>query len=109
MTCILSDAMLCTAFSPWYSQTACSATVYKVDHWERNQGKPRLCHNPVRRDGGEDSPSWRNIRETSTIIGTELIPFITRQFLIEASVFIPVLLVVKASYGLGVDKRSYCG
>lgn len=84
------------------------ATVYRVGSWKRNPGKPRLCQNPARRDRGEDPQLCRNIREASTLIGTELLLFITSQFLMEASTFIPVL-VVKARSGLDMDKRSFCG
>lgn len=100
--------MLCTVFALWYSKTACNATVYGVGSWKRNPGKPRLCQNPARRDRGEDAQFWRNIREASTLIGTVLLLFITSQLLMEASTFIPVLLVVKARSGLDMDKRSFC-
>lgn len=57
---------------------------------------------------GEDTQFWRNIREASTLIGTALLLFLTSQFLMEASTFIPVLLVGKARSGLDMDKRSFC-
>lgn len=100
--------MLCTVFALWYSETACNATVYRADSWKRNPGKPRLCQNPARRHRGEDTQFWRNIREASTLIGTALLLFLTSQFLMEASTFIPVLLVGKARSGLDMDKRSFC-
>ena len=47
--------------------------------------------------------------EKSSLLDTELISFITSQFLMAIIIFIPLLLVVKASFDLGVDKRNGCG
>lgn len=74
--------------------------------WKRHHGKPRLCHNLVGRDGCEDSQSWRNLSGKTTLISIELVLFITSQFLMEASVFIHVLLGVKARYSLGVERQA---
>lgn len=104
MTCILSDAMVLSMGQS--DSVQCRGA--QVSSWKRNHGELRLSCNPGRRDGYTDSQSWRNPRETSTLIGTDLMLFITGQFLRLVSVFIPVL-PVKAGCGLGVDKRSGCG